>query len=67
MDGLFANSYDVVLAIWGLVWIAGGAAFIYVMHRAIQAENKSYAVQEGVSSKVEKAEATHKELVATGR
>jgi threonine/homoserine/homoserine lactone efflux protein len=67
METFFGNGYDVVLAIWGVAWIVGGAVLVYMVHRVIRSESESVAALEGVSSKEEKAKASPKELVATGR
>jgi hypothetical protein len=43
MDGLIVSGYDVLVVIWGMVFIAGAVGFIYGMNRLFQAEDRRQA------------------------
>jgi len=35
------SNYDIVLVIWGTLWMLGGAGLVYLMHRVVRDEELS--------------------------
>jgi hypothetical protein len=40
MDGFVVTGYDVLMVIWGIVFIVGAVGFIYGMNRLFQSEER---------------------------
>jgi hypothetical protein len=66
-----SSGYNLVLAIWGAVWVIGGTGLIYYMVRAIaqldRAETADYQIETPAAPAPTPVAAPRRELVLTGR
>jgi hypothetical protein len=41
MDLVFQDGYSLILVIWGIIWVLGGAGLVVLLVKSIEAESRA--------------------------